>query len=348
MSAYSTRFLVVGILLLSVISVPFVATTEAQAIPSWASSIILTPSSNAPSPGQSLTIKAESYTTDLNSSTVIWTVGEKEQERGIGRTQIAVTAPDLGKTLTVRVAVISSDGQTLRNTLVLGSGDIDLILESNGYVPPFFMGKLSPVYQNVTRVIALPHLANTSGREYDPASLIYQWKKDSTVLQSDSGYGKNILTVAGDIIPRSYMISVTVTSRDGQARAEKYIAISPTEPFILFYQVDPQYGTLYNKARRGTLALGSTKEVSILGVPFGFDKLMTGSGNLNFAWLVNGNVNENLSESESVTLRAPADTAGVAAVELHINNTDKILQGSSNGFTALFSSPKEQAVNTSF
>jgi len=340
-TAFSIRTLIGGMTLLSLIFWPVANTLDAQTLPNLSTNIILIPSTNSPIPNQKMTVKAESYVADLNSSTIIWTVNGKEVERGIGKTQIAIQAPASGKTLTISFGAVTLEGIHLRNTLVIGSGEVDLMVETDGYLPPFFRGKIAPVYQNEVKVVAIPHLIDAQGKEYTPNSLVYQWQKDLKALPSDSGYGKSSISVKGDIIPRPYTLTLTVASRDGRVQAEKFITITPDEPSILFYQDDPQYGTLYNKARPLNSNLGTIREVSFLATPYGFNKDQ--ASDLTYAWSVNGASRPELSEKQSITLRAPADSSAIAAVRLQIRNKKEVLQGSNADFTTVFSTPTQTA-----
>ena len=335
---YFFKIAMVGIFLLSLTHTAF-----AQNVPNWASNLSLTPSTNSPAPGGSLDIKVESYVTDLNSANIIWSIDGKEFGRGVGKTQITITAPALGKSMRVTATAVAPDGQRLNNSLVVGSGDIDLVIETSGYVPPFFRGKVPMVYQNTFKVVAIPHLADSAGKEYSPSNLVYQWKKDWKALPEDSGYGKQALILTGDIIPRPYVLSVTVSTRDGRISTEKYISVEPGLPSINFYQDDSLYGPLFNKALKNQFNLGSTREVGVLAVPFGFNKPLESLGSLSFSWLVNGFSRPELSNNQSVTLRAPEEQSGGAVVKLQIRNQQEILQGGEASFTAVFSRSPESA-----
>lgn len=305
---------------------------HAQSVPLSVGGLQLTASTNNPAPGDSVIVTAKSYTDDLSSSNLTWTVNGVVAEKGVGATSLTVTAPALGKHLTVSVSAITSSNTGLGDSIVVGSGAVDLILESSGYVPPFFSGKVDPAYQNDVTVVAIPHLMSSSGGEYDPSGLVYQWKKNGSVLQSQSGYGKQSIVMAGDILPRPYTMSVTATSRDGSAQAEGYISVTPDLPSISFYANDPLYGPLYNRALGSNVVIGSEKEAGVIAVPYGFDR----AGGLSFSWSINGVTDPSLSSNDSITLRAPEGQTGSSNIALTISSAQKILQGVENEFSANF------------
>lgn len=294
-------------------------------------------SNNNPTPGQTVKITAESYVSDLNSSNITWKVNNVEKAKGVGLTSIDVQAPALGKKIGISITAVTAEGRTMTNTMVLSSGSVDLIIETDGYTPPFFLGKLPLVYQNNYRIIAIPHLANEKGVEYDPATLVYQWSKDSRAVQDQSGYGRQVFSWKDEIVPRPRIISVKVFARDGSAQAEKFITVEAGSPFIAFYRDDSLYGTLYNQAITSNVNLGKSGEVSVLAVPFGFNNLPASARNLSYTWIINSIKQDSLSANRSITLRAPEGTNGRSTIELSVINTEDILEKAGNGFQAFYS-----------
>lgn len=325
----------------------FTFVANAQGMPSSVQGIDLRLSTENPIPGQQITVTAESYSVDLNSANIIWTLNSSLYQKGTGITSIQVQAPALGKKLNVEITASVTDGRELKASVNIGSGNIDIIVENDGYVPPFFLGKISLSYQNVYRIIAIPHIADSSGKEYNPRTLVYQWTKDSKVVQDQGGYGKQVFSWQDDIIPRQRVINVRATTRDGSAQAEKVITVQAKSPYISFYNNDPLYGPMYNKAIGDRINLGKSRELSVLAVPYGFNKPSDGVGDLSFTWLVNSIEQMALSASQSIVLRAPQDTAGSSNIQLQIRNNNEILQGAQNGFSAVFSANNSKTATSS-
>jgi hypothetical protein len=228
------------------------------------------------------------------------------------------------------------------------TSSVDMIVETAGYVHSLFPGKLDPRYQNQVKIVAIPHLYSSTGVELDPKNLYYHWKKNGLVIQADSGYGKQALIMPGEIVPRAYSITVEVWPRDNTVRTKGMTTVDLTEPFITFYVDDPLYGPLFNKAINGTLRIGSEREVSVLAVPFGFNKNPTRSSDLTHSWFINGTLHPELSGNESVILRSPEDSGGSATVQLTMKNLHDILQGATAGFTTIFNSQTEDSDSTTF
>ena len=319
-----------------IIAIAFIPRLPAQAQMTTTGSIDLSTSVDNPTPGEDVLITARSYSTNINAATVTWTVNGKVAAHGVGLTTLTVKAPAVGKVTTVDVTLDTQEGFTFESSIGVMSGSVDFVIEPDGYVPPFFSGKIPVTYQNMVKVVAVPHLANSAGVEYDPKTLIYKWEQGTTVLETQSGYGRQSVTLPGSIIPRPLQISVTVSTRDGSNSTSHAAMIAYSGPFISFYKNDPLYGPMYNKSVGQSLYFGSSRETAVVAVPFGFNMPTDGVGNLNLKWLINGTEHTELAQNRTITLRAPAGTAGTSDISLTISNAKGILQNAEGRFSALF------------
>jgi len=301
----------------------------AQNIPST-NELSVSLSTNNPIPGQVVTVSVENYGADIDGAKISWSVNGKVVKNEIGAKTIDVTAPALGAKLTIIVTATTPDGLIIRGSKTIGSGSVDLVVESDGYVPPLFLGKVPTAYQNAVKVIAVPHIADSSGKEYSANNLIYEWKKNGSVIANKSGYGKRSIVLQGDIVPRAYDLSVSVSTRESGAQAVGTVNIEPQTPTISFFVNDPLYGTFFNKALIDRLSIGAQKETGVLAVPYGFnsDRVMT--------WSINGSTRSELNNKSSIILRSPSVGGGSSVVNLNISSQTNILQGANSEFTAFF------------
>ncbi len=326
------------IYLFLVISLINVSQTNAQGMPVGSNSLEITSSNDSPAPGQNITLTVRSYSIDIHSSTVTWLIDGKLAQKGTGLTTLDLNAPPLGKEYRISVSALSTKGVTVSNSFVVGSGSLDIIIEHNGYTPPLFKGKVPISYQNNVKIIAIPHVADSKGVIYDPKTLVYQWKKNSRAVEDQSGYGKQVFTLIGDIVPRANTINVTVSTKDGINRVSGYTIIDYNSPSLSFYIDDPLYGTMLNKSVTETIFIGSEKETSVLMIPYGFTKPINELGNLLLTWMINGYEKPELQTNQSITLRAPENSEGSSNVELTVRNKTDILQSASASFSARFNS----------
>lgn len=296
--------------------------------------VIITPPN--PVPGKSVDINIKDYSSDISSAYITWVVNGKKVAEGVGKNDMTITAPDLGKTSNVSVLIQTVDGKNIQKSVVIKSGSVDIVLESQGYAPPLFKGKQVFAYEDSLRVIAVPHLASKSGVEIDPGTLVYSWKQDSTNLQDQGGYGKQSILITGGVVPRTTSIYVSVSTRDGSETASGVMTINPKSPSLVFYQEDPLYGVLYNLALGARVAF-SNQEITLLAAPFSFNVPNLIKNDLEYGWTINGVVQSDLSNSRSVTLRVQdTRTDNNYPVQLQLQNTKDILQGASGAVTVMF------------
>jgi len=338
--SFISTSLIVSIILSGLINAAlYTRSANAQAIPISIKALQLTSSPENPQPDEVITVTVVSYAIDIDSANITWYVNGSVLKKGVGLTSVTTKAPKLGKTLSVDVLAVTPGGQEHTQTLTIKSGGIDFIIESSGYVPPFFLGKISPVYQNSVKIVAIPHLANSSGVEYDPTTLVYKWEKESgTVLQDQSGYGKSSIELVGNIVPRPYTLTVTVTTKDGSGFAKGKMFVSPQTAKLAFYVNDLLYGPLFNLAMEKSVRLGSQKEMSIMAIPYGFDNVLSAINQPTFNWSVNNSSQAGLT-SNMIVLRAKENSSGSANINLSMENQKNILQSAAAGFSVIFNSP---------
>ena len=313
---------------------------SAQGIP-VSGGLTITQSNENPIPGQIVTISVKSYGPDISVAKISWSVNGKIVKNEIGANAIDVTAPALGAKLTIIITATNPDGSVVNGSTVIASGVVDMIAESNGYVPPLFPGKVTSAYQNYVKIIAVPHLANASGKEYGPTKLVYQWKRAGSLIEKSSGYGKQSITIDSGIIPRAYQVSVTVSESTSGAQAVGSTFIQPQQPSITYYLDDSLYGTLFNKAVGNTLNMGSSQEKGIRAFLFGF------SSDTILSWLINGDSRPELNNKPSIVLRSTGTDNGSSIIRLDASSANNILQGASLNFTATFNPASDTNPNNS-
>ncbi len=306
--------------------------------------IALTPLN--PAPGDSVTVSVDSYSTDLDNAAITWYIGGKAYAKGNGLKSIDITAPAVGKSMQVIASIITAEKASIQKTVTIRSGDVDLVWESSGYLPPFYQGKVAAANQNTMKFIAIPHFVSKTGTPIDPKTLVYQWSNGSDAFGDQSGYGKQSLVVPSNIIPQPLAINVQVTSAtDPNVGGEAALTITPQSPSILFYQDDPLYGILYNSAIGKSFRLFHN-EVKIAAAPFGFD---VNDSSLLYNWNINNILQNSLTASRSIVLRVNSGQQGSSDVNLSMaNQGNRILQSATADFRAIFNTTAESSSTVSF
>ena len=287
-----------------------------------------------PAPFETVTVSIESYLFDLSSASIVWISNGKTIAHGVGIKQIKIKAPQVGQEININVAISGSDGREVRKSLTIKSGSVDIVWESRGYTPPFFKGKNPLIYENYIRLIAIPHLSTDGKSEINPKNLVYKWKKDDEYIDNSTGYGIQSINIKSNNLPVPLNISVDVYTRDQSEDASSKISIQPSDPSINFYEMDPLYGTYFNKAITDNFTM-KTPEISVLAVPFGFNFTSKNSP-LTYTWSINNQDQTDLSGKQSLVLKTKGNADGNSNISLEIKNVAEILQGASASFNVYF------------
>jgi len=212
---------------------------------------------------------------------------------------------------------------------------VDLIWESDGFVPPFYKGKALFSHQNKITVTALPHILSANGVEIGAKNLIYTWKKNGSVIGNVSGFGRNTYSFVSPLISRPVEIGVDVTTVDSSGSGYALLKLAPTEPTILFYKKDPIFGVEFQRALSNAVGLSTSKELIVVGIPLFFSPATSG-GDLLYKWSINGSPINNSPEQSTQVFRQKEGTSGTSRISLSIEHTKKILQSAESSFDLMF------------
>lgn len=287
-----------------------------------------------PKAGDSVYVYLTSFATNIDSATITWKVNNKTIKTGVGEKIFNFTMGPEGQVTTLDIVVRTTDSVTIQRNIKIRPASVDLVWESHGFVPPFYKGKALFAHQNKVTVIALPNITGQNGSTLNPKNLVYRWKRNGSVIESASGYGKNSITLEGSIISRPVTVTVEVGS-DSFGEAYNSIVLRPIEPELILYKNDPIYGIEFQKALSTNEVLKNSNEISIFSSPFFFDSNDSKSGYLVYNWAINGSkINGNGSPSQ--VFRQIEGTSGTSRVSLSVENPSKPLQFTSKSVDLTF------------
>src|SRR3989344_9700476 len=155
-----------------------IANAQLDALPQTSLSVEMIPEN--PGPNTLVYVSVVSYATNINASKITWNVNGKTQKSGMGEKTFSFTTGDMNTTTTLEILVETQEGEGIEKTFIIKPVGVDLVWESDGFVPPFYKGKALFSHQNKITIIALPHILSTSGVEIGAKNLIYTWKKNGT------------------------------------------------------------------------------------------------------------------------------------------------------------------------
>lgn len=248
-------------------------------------SITLTPAH--PSPGESVRLEARSSAYDLSQSVLTWRVNGKAFASGEGATSADVVAGSLGSEINVSVEAVAPDGTKSSARAAIVPTSIDLLWESDSYVPPFYEGRALPSAGTVLRLQAAPHFRSPGGGELPASGLTYTWRRNDEVIASVSGRGKFTATIPAPALFGVDVISVEAASFDGAFSGEASARIPSTEPTLALYENHPLFGILYNRALGGETLIPDS-EMTFAAIPYFAEARSPNDRALNWSWRVNG------------------------------------------------------------
>lgn len=285
--------------------------------------IILSLSPAYPGPREQVSVSAQTYSFDVNTVSLSWYVNGKLVKSGKGATDITVTTGAIGTPTTINITA-SQPTTHYEKSLTIWPSELDVMWHANTYTPVGYRGKALPVRGSTVTLVALPSFAAGRG-PIDPKTLLYEWRVDDTLQKTPSGKGKNILllpvTKSKNVPPD---ISVRVYNEDKSITKEKHITLSVREPELLFYEIHPLQGPLYQQALGNLFRVTSGGETRILAEPY------YSSGNpsfLNFQWNVdNVNLLPDTQHSPILSYRSEVGSVAQQNIILEIQNPFNILE----------------------
>ena len=303
---------------------------EAQFNSQLAGNVNVEISPENPGPNQSVNVYLTSYSTNINTANITWKVNGKTVRFGKGEKSFSFIVGDMQTTTTLSVVINTEEGETITKTVKIKPTSVDLIWQSDGFVPAFYKGKTFFSHQNRITFIALPHLINSSGQEISAKNLLYKWTKDGSVDEVASGFGKNTYTITPSIISRALDVAVEVTSSSNPSVGRAELVVQPIEPSVVIYKKSPLYGIEFEHALQNSMKL-EDKELTIIAMPFYFG---INPGALSYNWSING---EPIGQNSNIQVFRPKEkTSGTSNISLQVGNIDKILQSATADFNLKF------------
>lgn len=289
-----------------------------------------------PKEGEEVYVSLTSYATDIDSAKITWRVNGKTIKSGMGEKNFYFNMGYEGQT-TLSVTIATFEEGVIEKIFTFRPASVDLIWQTDGIVPPFYKGKSQFSHQNEVTVIAIPHIKGSNGAEINPKNFVYKWKKNGSVIEQASGYGKNTYTFEGPLISRNINIAVEAGVANGEGVVYGSVNLVPSDPSIILYKKDSVYGIQFQKAISGAEELKNSNELSVLAVPLFFSSKSEYNGALVFKWAVNGfPVGDDISNIQ--TFRQTNNVTGSSRISVAVENTQKILQFKSTNFDINFTS----------
>lgn len=323
-----------SILILLIFSLSF-NLSNAQLTPDTDEVFVFDITNEIPQPNEKVYITVRSYSIDLNRSTLTWLVNGKPYEKGLGKNEISLTVGPSGTKTTVEIQAQTGTGVVYAKKLEFNPVEVSLVWEADGYLPPFYKGKAPFTHQGSVRVTAIPSFKDKNGKDVDPKNLIYRWKDNYKVLGNDSGYGKDSIVITGGVIDRPSTIEVIVSDVGKTQTGRAILELETEKPEMVLYENNPYYGVLYNKAVFDKYVM-KENEVTLKTVPYYFNSQSVKGEKLEYSWMLNDVLSEELKNAQSITLRRKNEEEGTSLLRITARNMVEIFQGAQTNLQVEF------------
>jgi hypothetical protein len=268
-----------------------------------------------PQPGQTVHLTVQGTGLDLAGSTIVWRKGTTAIAQGMGVTSADITAGGLGSETVVEADVAGADGSIRSAQATIAPTQLDLLIGSDSYTPPFYRGRALPTAGTNIIAQASAKFVRTDGSAIADSDIAYTWKQDGSVLGSLSGRGRSSAVIPVMHLFTPTTIEVDAASTDGSRSGQVFAVIPPVQPVLDLYEDHPLYGILYNLALPSTARI-TDSEMTFAAAPYFAQAAGANDSGLSYAWRVNGEVIPSSASSPSELTVNAANSTGEAYVEL--------------------------------
>jgi hypothetical protein len=283
--------------------------------------VITTP--EFPGAFETVSIRLDSNSIDLNRYTIQWTTDTFEQKSGLGLRDFTTTSGAYGSQKHITATILGS-GSPIRKNIIIAPQDATVLWEAiDSYVPPFYRGKKLPGQESLIRIAVLPNFkSNNNSLKINDA--VYLWTRNNNKILNIGGYAKDSIVIQHNKLRTSEKIKSTVSSVSGDIKVEKTIEIPIYNPEIHWYVRNKfNYRRLQSIDNGLRVASGDT---NLIAEPY-FFSITNSINDLEFNWSINGEsiyLDPN-APSQELLVRNPG-TTGQANFQVSITNPKTFLQ----------------------
>ena len=279
-----------------------------------------------PGPNEQVTITLQTYAFDLNKSQVSWTVnGKLTSSSNIGSKSLSVNTGAVGSTTAVIATIRGSGFEDIVKNIIIRPAEIDLLWEvKDSYVPPFYKGKALPSSESTIKIVAFPNIKTPNGTKLKSSDFVFNWKRGFNSVQASSGYGKDSFEFKHNYLNKQEDVSLVVSGVTLPTGASSQITLTPMNPKILFYVLNPLYEVAYQK-ELGLVFTMNSVETAIVAEPYFFSPKNILYSDVVFKWNVNGASVAGQSPKNILPVRK-GGTGGSSKVNITIESITKLFQ----------------------
>ncbi len=301
-----------------------------------ASDMTMSSSPSLPAPYQSVTLTLISYSFDVNTANIVWTVSGRTFTGGVGVKQITVQTMGIGESIPVKAQAALGTGEIVEANINLTPQGVDILWETpESYTPPFYLGKSLPGVGSTVRATALPNLSS-NGLQIPAQNISYSWYVNDDFLSNISGYGKQFANIPLDYLSSKTNIRVVARGPTGVA-SEKTISIYPHDVLPLLYIYDDSLGVKMEQSIFKRFE--TTRDFTLSLIPFYLSVKNNFSTSGNYTWLLEG-LPVTPEEKTILSFHPEENASGLKKLSVSLSNSRRTLQKAETDLEILFDTRK--------
>ena len=317
--------------------------TQAQLLlPNLGSPVSFILSPENPGPDEIVDVRIESFSLDLNRTTINWLVDGSLFAQGNGLDAIQIRTGPIGSETIVSVIIRPDEVTEIFDQIVIRPTHISILWEADTYTPPFYQGRALPSSNSTILIEAYPDIRNQLGNKIPNNDLIFTWKKNGGIINRISGRGQSSAIIDSPLLFGEDIISVDVVSLDNRYNGSSFARIPSKDPHISIYKDDPLIGIMYHQAIPSFDTIPQS-DITLAAVPFYFSARNSNDTNVSYVWEVNNlSIPTDPRDPSRIILRLANGIIGAATVSLDISHVEHFLQSASNAWTLSISNESAQ------
>ncbi|HUO56275.1 MAG TPA: hypothetical protein VMU27_02485 [Candidatus Paceibacterota bacterium] len=296
------------------------------------SSLFIVLSPQSPAPGEVVNLTVESPLEDLSQSDITWYNNGSVIGEGQGQVTQTIVAPEGGQSATISVSVQNASGAPETAQTSIAPANVDLLVDSDSYAPPFYKGRILPGAESNIHAEAITHFIRADGSVIPPTQINYTWKQDGSVIGSRSGVGKSSITLPAALLFGSTQIEVDAASTDGTLSGSASVSIPTNNPTLVLYENNPVYGFTFYRPIHNTDAIPDL-EMTFAAVPYFTTISNPNDPTLDYSWTVNGSsISGSKSDPSELTINAQ-NSSGQATIGLELYDSQNAFTHATGSWT---------------
>lgn len=319
LKTYRLRLITFYVLIFGVI--PFLGSAQ---IPDSGLTLELQPS--LPEANQIYTVKLGGYS--QNRISLSWFVNGVEQVAYKNKNTLTTQAGSIGAVQNITAKVTLQTGAVIDVKQSITSNRVDLLVETDTVVPPFYKGRSLPSSGSTVRAAALVFTKTSQAQ----SAFTYLWKLNGQTQNGGGVQGDNTFAFTPSFEEQA-TLEVTVLNKTGEIIAQESQVIQIVKPELVFYEKNPLRGQLFTALSDPYLFIGD--EITMRAEGYFMSRNLLGSDILHEWKINNKTAQSNDAEPSELTLHKEG-SAAAAKISFHVRNLKQLLQGVEKSITVNF------------